>query len=102
MTFYLKRKYDIDVAGVDTNEPLRIDPLLVHYRGDNIRLENVKEQLEEKIRDLEATLMEQDLYEEPCDGARVLREKMRALREQFRYDKKRYLLNLNLFKNETR
>lgn len=70
-------------------EPLKTDPLIVHYRDDNIRLECAKELLEEKIKDLENSLMEHKLNENSCDSAKIIRGKMRVLRVESHLQKKK-------------
>lgn len=77
-------------AGVKPNEILAPDPLHIHYREENERLQNANEELTEKVRDLEETLAERDSYDDPCGEVKYAREKIAALRERFANEKKQY------------
>lgn len=73
------------------NEILAPDPLHVHYREENERLQNANEGLTEKVRDLEETLAERDCCDDPCGEVKYARERIAALRERFAAEKKQYV-----------
>lgn len=68
------------------------DPLLVHYREENERLQNANEGLTEKVRNLEESLAERDCCDDPCEKVKYVREKIAALRERFADEKKQYTI----------
>lgn len=76
--------------GVNADEILKPDPLLVHSREEIERLQNANAMLEDKVRDLEETLVERDCCDDPCASVHCLREKIRCLRERFALEKKEY------------
>lgn len=70
---------------------MKTDPLLVHYREDNERLNNLKEEFEDKIKELEEIIAEREnVYDSPCDEVQYTREKIYALRLRFMDEKKGY------------
>ncbi|KAK0182471.1 hypothetical protein PV327_000611 [Microctonus hyperodae] len=78
------KKFDVNVE-----EPLEEDPLLIHYRDENIRLEKNKEQLEDKINELEELVNEQESFKtDSSAGIQLIREKMHALRRDHKKLKK--------------
>lgn len=79
-------------VGVNADEILKPDPLLVHSREEIERLQNANASLEDKVRDLEEILAERDCCDDPDATIHFLREKMRHLRERFALEKKEYCL----------
>ncbi|KAK0164377.1 hypothetical protein PV328_003013 [Microctonus aethiopoides] len=78
------KKFDVNV-----DEPLEEDPLLIHYRDENIRLEKNKEQLEDRINELEELMNEQELFNSDSSaGIKLIREKMHSLRRDHKKLKK--------------
>ncbi|KAI4504407.1 hypothetical protein M0802_000878 [Mischocyttarus mexicanus] len=83
-------KQALQSFGVDTNVALKPDPLIVHYRQENERLQNANEELEEKLKDLEESLTERECWEDPEEEVIYVREKMKTLRERFLAEKKQF------------
>lgn len=81
--------------GVKSDRVQGADPLLVHYREENERLQNANEELAEKVRDLGESLAEQDCREDPCEKVKYVREKIAALRDRFAAEKKRYAMPID-------
>lgn len=71
---------------------LGTDPLLVHYREENERLQNANEELAEKVCNLRESLAERDCCDDPCEKVKYVREKIAALRDRFTAEKKKYLI----------
>lgn len=66
---------------MNVDKPLEEDPLLIHYRDENIRLEKNKEQLEDRINELEELVNEQESFNNDSSvGIKLIREKMHSLR----------------------
>lgn len=89
MYIYFERSSNFHVGG----KPDGIfgpDPLLVHYREENERLQNANEELAEKVCNLEESLAERDCCDDPCEKVKYMREKIAALRDRFTAEKKRY------------
>lgn len=74
------------------DEVLGTDPLLVHYREENERLQNANEELAEKVRNLGESLAERDCCDDPCEKVKYVREKIAALRDRFAAEKKQYIM----------
>ena len=66
--------------------------MIVHYREENLRLQNVNEELEDKIKDLTETLNERDYSDDPCDSVKYIRNKIKDLRMNFASEKKQYFI----------
>lgn len=81
-------------VGVNVDEILKPDPLLVHYQEEIERLQNANAALQDKVRDLEETLAERDCCDDPDATIHFFREKMRYLREGFALEKKEYYCSL--------
>ena len=79
-------------VGVNADEILKPDPLLVHSWEEIERLQNANAVLQDKARDLEETLTERDFCDDPDATIHFLREKMRYLGEGFGAWKERVLL----------
>ena len=77
-------------VGVNADEILKPDPLLVHSREEIERLQNANAVLQDKARDLEETLAERDCCDDSDATIHFLREKIRYLREGFALEKKEY------------
>lgn len=75
-------------VGVDTNVALKPDPLIVHYRQENERLQNANEELKEKLKNLDESLAERECWEDPEEEVIYVREKMKTLKERFVAEKK--------------
>jgi len=74
---------------------LGTDPLLVHYREENERLQNANEELAEKVRNLEESLAERDCCDDPCEKIKYMREKIAGLRDRFATEKKQYIIPID-------
>ncbi|XP_015190531.1 PREDICTED: uncharacterized protein PFB0765w-like [Polistes dominula] len=83
-------KQALQSFGVDTNVALKSDPMIVHYRQENERLQNANEELEEKLKDLEESLAERECWEDPEEEVIHVREKMKTLKERFLAEKKEF------------
>lgn len=81
-------KQTLQTFGVNADEILKPDPLVVHSREEIERLQNANAALEDKVRDLEETLAERDCCDDPGATIFFLREKMRYFRERFALEKK--------------
>ncbi|XP_043272263.1 uncharacterized protein [Venturia canescens] len=85
-------KETLQSLGVNTEEGLKTDPLIVHFRGENIRLQSINELLEEKVKALEEIVAERDLEEDSCERVQMLRDKMRMWKDRYFDDKRKYWL----------
>ena len=97
-----KREYRIHFGrsnnfpiGVKPDEVLGTDPLLMHYREENERLQNANEELAEKVRNLEESLAERDCCDDPCEKVKYVREKIAVLRDRFAAEKKQYIIPID-------
>lgn len=79
-------------VGAKSDEILGPDPLLVHYREENQRLQNANEELAEKVRNLEESLAERDCRDDPCEKVKNMREKIARQRDRFAAEKKQYAI----------
>lgn len=79
--------------GININEALKPDPLIIHYREENLKLENLKDELQDQVKTLEETLSERDYSDDPCDSVKFIREKIKDLREKFAEEKKQLFIN---------
>lgn len=79
-------------VGAKPGEVLGPDPLLVHYREENERLQNANEELAEKVRTLEESLAERDCCDDPCEKVRYMRTKIAMLRDRFAAERKQYTM----------
>lgn len=71
-----------------TDQVLSPDPLLVHYREENEKLQNSNDELTERVHNLEEQLADRDCCDNPCEKIKYMREKIVALRDQFAAEKK--------------
>ncbi|XP_046822126.1 myosin-2 heavy chain-like [Vespa crabro] len=83
-------KQALQSFGVDTNVALKPDPLIVHYRQENERLQNANEELKEKLKNLDESLAERECWEDPEEEVIYVREKMKTLKEHFVAEKKQF------------
>ncbi|KAG5347798.1 FAZ1 protein, partial [Acromyrmex charruanus] len=81
-------KQALQSFGVKPDGVLGTDPLLVHYREENERLQNANEELAEKVCNLGESLAERDCCDDPCEKVKYVREKIAALRDRFAAEKK--------------
>lgn len=83
---------NFDLVGEDIEVSLQPDPLVIHYRQENIELQAKNVALEDKVKNLEETLIERSHLDglNPCDGIEYIKVRMQSLREDFEREKNEY------------
>lgn len=77
------------LPGVDIDELLKPDALMVHFRDENIKLQHRNDELQDKIRDLTEILSDcTSIDANSCDVVSHVKEKMLLIRHRFILEKR--------------
>lgn len=94
---FLLNLFSHHFGGININEALKPDPLIIHYREENLRLENLNDELRDQVKNLTETLAERDYSDDPCDSVKFIREKIKEVREKSAVEKKELLFPKRIF-----